>query len=32
MPAQPAAAQPAPPANDLAHVIGRFFKRLFGGR
>ena len=32
-PASPrtAAAQPAPPVNDLAHVIGRFFKRLFGG-
>jgi hypothetical protein len=28
-PAQPAAAPP-PPANDLVHVIGRFFKRLFG--
>jgi hypothetical protein len=27
--AQPAA--PAPPPNDLVHVIGRFFKRLFGG-
>ncbi len=39
-PAQPAdkdktaapAAKPAPPpSNDLLHVIGRFFKRLFGG-
>jgi hypothetical protein len=34
--AQPAAGQPpAPPApkppNDLAHVVGRFLKRLFGG-
>jgi hypothetical protein len=34
---QPAAAKPAPapkaasqPANDLVHVVGRFFKRLFG--
>jgi hypothetical protein len=26
----PAAAKPPPP-NDLAHVVGRFFKRLFGG-
>jgi len=29
-PAQPAAPSAAPP-NDLAHVIGRFFRRLFGG-
>jgi len=31
--AQPAAAPPAPPPprNDLIHVIGQFFKRLFGG-
>jgi hypothetical protein len=26
-----AAGQASPPANDLVHVIGRFFKRLFGG-
>jgi hypothetical protein len=31
VPAQTAAAQPAPPVKDLAHVIGRFFRRLFGG-
>jgi hypothetical protein len=30
-PDQTAATQPTPPANDLVHVIGRFFKRLFGG-
>jgi len=31
VPAQTAATQPAPPPRDLVHVIGRFFKRLFGG-
>jgi len=25
----PAAPAPAPPANDLAHVVGRFFRRIF---
>jgi hypothetical protein len=28
---QPAAQPPAPPKRDVVHVVGRFFKRLFGG-
>jgi pyruvate/2-oxoglutarate dehydrogenase complex dihydrolipoamide acyltransferase (E2) component len=30
-PAGQAATPPPPPPNDLVHVVGRFFKRLFGG-